>query len=427
MDFIDCQCFAGAFTLGATQAGFRLVHKAEDVGGFGMAMCEANRDLLGEAWKGQDCPPEKWEPVPAHLVVGNPPCSGFSVMSPKSFRGIDSTINQCMRNLFAYAALVRPQAVVMESVPSAFTIGLTLMRALVAGLCQATGTRYFTTHVLQNNLSLGGCTRRRRYFLVATAFPFGVDQEPLKWLPTLGDAIGDLRELPMSWEDQPYTQPPTWWSARQRSEWGIVDGHHGPVLSPLFEGRIMDIAGPDGVEWKPREAFEDIQRRYYMERGDLPESWKYQSSGKWTSHLTKDKVLIDKNFKVGGYSQTKYWPWDEPGFVLTGHGPQQVWHPDGRFITHREAARIMGFPDDWLIEPLAENRSLSAMWGKGISVDCGRWICTWVKNSMEGNPGEIQGMEMGDSDDRIIDASNWWKQAPKSPEVVLPVYNSESG
>jgi len=73
--FVACQSFAGAFDLGATQAGFQLVHKVENKGGFGMPNCEANRHLTNDQWTSQACTPEEWEVVEAELVIGNPPCS----------------------------------------------------------------------------------------------------------------------------------------------------------------------------------------------------------------------------------------------------------------------------------------------------------------------------------------------------------------
>jgi site-specific DNA-cytosine methylase len=424
--FIDCQCFAGGFTVGATQAGFTLVHKAEEgPPGFGMAICEANRGVLGNWWEGQASAPEDWE-VPsggAQLVVGNPPCSGFSVMSPSSFRGIDSAINECMRNLFTYAAKVNPEAVIMESVTSAFKIGLPLMRALADGLKRATDQKWFVTHVIQNNLSLGGCTRRLRYFLVVTKFPFGVEHEPLKWLPTLGDALEDLRTQPLGWGMQPYTAPPTWWSHRQRTLSGLVDGHMTQPLTPREQERLHSIT--DATPWEPGEPFDAVLKRHYEMHGSLPEAWQYPSQVKGMEHLTREKVIVEKDFKVGGYSQTRQWRWDIPGYVMTGHGPTQVWHPDNRHLTHREAARVMGFPDDWLIEPVKDDKNLQPGWGKGISVDCGRWVCTWLRKSMLDHPGSITGTPLPDGDDMIIDVSQDWKRAPALAEASTIVYENE--
>lgn len=72
--FIDCQGFAGGFTLGAVQAGLELVAKREMKGAFGAANCERNRHLLGENWSTQVGDSGTWEVVPAEAVLGNPPC-----------------------------------------------------------------------------------------------------------------------------------------------------------------------------------------------------------------------------------------------------------------------------------------------------------------------------------------------------------------
>lgn len=73
--FIACQSFAGAFDLGMVQAGFELVHKVEQPGGFGLGNCVGNRHLLGERWTHQACSYDAWEVMPADVVVANPPCS----------------------------------------------------------------------------------------------------------------------------------------------------------------------------------------------------------------------------------------------------------------------------------------------------------------------------------------------------------------
>lgn len=77
MRFIDCQGFAGGFTLGCVQAGFELAHKAEMSAGFGVANCTANRHLLGTDWGVQTCDPSEWEHPGGEVVfvAGNPPCS----------------------------------------------------------------------------------------------------------------------------------------------------------------------------------------------------------------------------------------------------------------------------------------------------------------------------------------------------------------
>ena len=106
MRAVDCQGFAGGFTLGAVQAGFDLVAKYEQQG-FGVENCEANRHLLGDYELFAN---EPWDSVQTEIpyFFGNPPCSGFSLLNTAAkqaekngrkvtnHRGADSPINDCM-------------------------------------------------------------------------------------------------------------------------------------------------------------------------------------------------------------------------------------------------------------------------------------------------------------------------------------------
>jgi site-specific DNA-cytosine methylase len=146
-------------------------------------------------------------------------------------------------------------------------------------------------------------------------------------------------------------------------------------------------------------------RRYYQTNGDLPESLMYISPTKTT---TRGDQLIALDFKTGGFSKPKRWPWDQPGRVINGAGPHMVWHPNGRFITHRETARLLGFPDSWVTGSASTHKNLNMFWGKGTSVHPAHWVMEWVKNSMEGNPGSNVGEEL-DAGDRLIDVSMDYK------------------
>lgn len=386
---VDCQGFAGGFTLGAVQAGLHLVGKREMQAGFGVANCEANRHLLGYDWSSETVDPSEWS-VPdggAHVVFGNPPCSGFSGLSSKHFRGVDSPINHCMWAFVGYAARVMPLIAVFESVRTAYSKGRTLMQQLRAKLEEDTATRWDLHHVVHEANSLGGPAVRRRYFWVATRIRFGVEYPALPFAATLRDAIGDLENLDYTWLPQPYVDPATRWSATRRSETGTVDGHM-TMRNPLAK-RFADIA--EAITWHPGENISQVTRRCYEEHGALPQSW---------AGMQAKLVSTDFNF---GFNAMARWDYDKPGRVITGIGPNQAVHPTlNRMLTHRETARIMGFPDDWRIMPIRDTTGLAATWGKGITVDAGRWIATWVKNSIEGHPGSYGGSVVGDREFEVV-------------------------
>lgn len=393
---VDCQGFAGGFALGVVQAGLKLVGKREMGKGFGVANCEANRHLLGNDWHAESCDPAAWT-VPfggAEVVFGNPPCSGFSGMSNKEFRGINSPINHCMWAFVEYAARVKPLIAIFESVRAAYTKGHPLMRDLRARLEARTGTLWTLYHVVHDAYALGGPAIRRRYFWVASRIPFGVEHPELPIAPTLYDAIGDLETLTPRWEAQPYPEytldgqpPPLEWAHRLRAQSGRVDGH-ATVDNPHAK-RLADLA--QMIDWQQGESVSSAARRCYEQFGHLPASWKNTEA-----HVVKR----DFNF---GFSSPVRWSYAQPGRVVTGAGPNIGLHPTlPRTFTHREIARILGFPDDWLIEPLKGTPGLTATWGKGITVDAGRWIAYWARASIEGAPGSLPWTEVGSREFEVV-------------------------
>ena len=439
MRVVDCQGFAGGFTMGAVQAGLELVGKVENVGGFGMAQCEANRVLLGDTWEGQVGAPNTWHALPdVDVIIANPPCSGFSQLSNPGFRGVGSRINSCMWDAMQYAAKTRPKIYVMESVRAAFTKGLPLMRELRRGMEELTGERWDLHHVVHDAYAVGGCQKRGRYFMVLSRVPFGVENVQLTAQPTVADAISDLVDQPLNWDYEPYVAPPTWWSYQLRSDGGGfhgadptehfgVDGHALPLGGE--NNWILDLLDPDPSVWKQGRAECDAARAYYETFGKFPESWHVRT--RLTRALGVRRTLanraLEDDFNFGMF-QAKRWKWHAPGWVITGAGPFQGIHPVlPRYFTHREIARMMGFPDTWLIAPLRTDKTLQAGWGKGVTVHCGEWISRWVKSSIEGSPGIEQAGRRVSSFDRtvadedrewFIDVSKHWKNAPLSPATI---------
>lgn len=392
MKAVDCQGFAGAFALGVVQSGFELVGKREDVGGFGVPLLEGNRHLLGDGWEAEACSPDEWTSKKADLVFGNPPCSGFSGLSvciaPSAgqhgrglkehqsgrvdWRGIDSAANKCMWNLVDFAAKCNPTTVIFESVAQAGRQGRPLMLALRARLEEQTGKRWHLTHVFQNDLSLGGVAMRKRYFWVASRRPFDVTLPTLDRAKTLRDAIEDLETVPL----------------------GDMDGH---VTLPSQRARRMAWLA-EHAEWNPGEQ-SGVALRRLDGRRRLSDDW-------YTKHGTR--VRTDSGTSL--YAPRR-WDYDKPARVLTGLGLEENIHPVlPRTFTYREAARIMGYPDDWTMQPAVDRGGVGAKWcGKQIPVAAGRWIAGAAAVSL--NERVSQGGEEIGERERCIDVTHAWKLA----------------
>jgi site-specific DNA-cytosine methylase len=406
---VDALGFAGGMTLGIVQSGFQLVGKRELPGGFGVPNCEANRHLLGNDWQTEIGPPQDWTPVAAELLFGNPPCSGFSPMTDNKHRGVDSKINSCMYQFIAYGTRVRPQIIAMESVRQAFTIGRRLMQHLRYLLEQRTGLRYDQYHVMQDALELGGAARRPRYFMVLSQVPFGVEYPLIGRVPLLRDIWSDLRDHPLTWEAQPYRKQPSWWARKARGDCTTFDGHQNHNGVPIERALDLYRLVQDNGGWPAGWSVGRVAEHCYDTLGKLPDSW---------THMLP-KLLMTKpgrpRFHMGFASITRWDP-DRYGRVIMGSALDMVMHPwEPRMITHREAARVMGFPDDWKIKPLRHNAGLRHTWGKGISCQCGKWIGEQAIRALDGQPAVYRGVEIGDrewlverhkalrpSDDRLL-------------------------
>lgn len=386
MRAIDCQTFGGTFALAVKDAGFDLIAKREAAAGFGLPMYVGNLDLL-QTLDIQADEPDNWQAETADLVFGNPACSGFSGLSTcvnkrdengerVGYRGIDSPANQGMWNLIDYAAACEPAIVVFESVTGAYTSGRELMRNLREHLEFHTGRRYTLHHVLHNNLTLGGYAERNRYFFVASTVPFGIEQPEIAELLTLRDAIGDLEHRPI----------------------GSVDGHH--VAPTPRAVRLAELAAK--AEWLPDEP--------------AGEAWvRAQAAGVTLDTWNNEKPGVDSRTSM--YAARR-WNYDKPARVLRQYASSENVHPVlPRCFTYREAARIMGLPDRWTVQPAVDAGVNGQAWfGKGIPYKSGRWIADWAAASLNGEPGSNQGDQIGDRE-YVIDV----RKQPAWLEQRLPL------
>lgn len=425
MKAVDVHGFGGGFTLGTVQAGFELTSKYSRHAGFGVFNTLGNRQLLGENWDSIASEPDRWEVSKTDFVFGNPPCAAFSTLSRSDFRGKDNGINDYMWELVDYAARTDAPVIAWESVQQAFTQGLGLMRELHAHLEEVSGHKYTLYHVLHNNISHGGIAMRKRYYWVASRIPFGIERgrvtregefAELDHVPVFGDMLGDLAPLGLTMERQRYRtikETPAadgeglarfeifggskWLQREIHSETGFVDGHD------TYHTRGVDLAMNlltiEDIEWPVRWPISGILRNYYKKFGKLPEGWDYPSKRKDPDtgeyiYQSKAERLIETDFNMG-LSQPFRWSAERPAQVVTGGAIRGVVHPYlPRFLTHREVARVQGFPDDWEIYPIRKAKDLGPGWGKGVPVQTGRWIARNARAALEGTPGPDSGVPL---------------------------------
>lgn len=411
---VDCQSFAGGFTLGMARVGFDIVAKREAEAGFGIPLVRANlskfNGLKDDAIHAVN--PRDWEARRAPVTFGNPPCSGFSGYTRVNNTlggeyGHHHPINQCMWDLVEYAAKNKSDIVVMESVDLAYTAGRDLMLALRDDMSERMGRNYTLTHLRHDNGAIGGNSRRRRYFMVLSRVPFGIE-EPTPNVTRLDEFLYDLENLPLKFGPQAYKRKAKDPHAlRARAGVTRVTGHD-TIDNP--ETRAIRWAAEFG-DWRCGEHIGDAVRRGIERVGikRLPEEMFY---GNDRGNAVKKSLLT-----TDAYSSRR-WHGHGVAGVITGTGIIDVVHPTlPRNLTYRETARIMGFPDDFDLSPMYEGTNVSGakqkMLGKGISVPCGEFVGTWVKAALDRSPGSYRGEKMDDRE-YLIDVKDLHK-----PQVAM--------
>jgi site-specific DNA-cytosine methylase len=387
MKFVDCQCFAGGLTYSFVSEGFELVGKREHTGGFGVPACEGNRHVLGDGWETEMTDPTLWTPKRVDVVAGNPPCSGFSSLNTGKNRGIDAPINQCMRDFTMFAAKCKPIITVMESVQQAFSKGRPLMVSLRESLEAITGEKYTITHLLHSCAALGGTQLRRRYFLVMSRVPFGVEQ--LEWTrcKTGWSHIEHLENAKETWDDVGHGD----------SHHDVEDDHHVRVR------KLLEIARLEEGE-KIGVAIDRAQDAGYTLKD-------FEAIG-WPAHACiacSVDAAHDGFHSVERVRRNGLWP------VISGGSLGQQIHPTKpRCMTYRELATLMGYPKEWSLKMAPDHKTGPAWLGKGVTTHCGKWCAKWVARALNGQPGDMIGEEIGDREfkvnvsNRFIKPQNNW-------------------
>lgn len=300
--FIDAFSGAGGLSLGLANAGLQSIY-AYDTDEYACQTYAAN--LIGpiECQSIHDINPLaliEHVGIP-DVVVGGPPCQGFSTQRRGS--PIDSR-NNLVTCYFQFAVALKPKVIMMENVPGVLGARGRKHMASILNLLYKYGYE-FVTQVL-DAASFGVPQHRRRAIVVAwdpqKAKPFDIDRiRTVKRFRTVRDAIGDLPSPPRDFREHP-----------------DFPNHTRVRMSSRNTERIMYVPQGGG-------------------RLDMPEHL-------WLPcHRTGDHRHLDVYGRLA---------WDEPAGTITAMFDNftrgRFAHPDeDRNITNREGARLQTFPDSF--------------------------------------------------------------------------------
>jgi len=255
----------------------------------------------------------------AELILGGPPCQGFSPLGRDRDDRSRRVLNSLWEHFLAAVIKVEPRAFVIENVPE-FQKSAEFAELRLRMASHPLLREYGYGFGVLNAVDYGVPQRRRRGILIAARARAEVPWPPppthgesslfTRPYRTVREAIGDLPPLPTT--DAPTTLD------------GVQDLHirRSPRRTSLERYRAIPEGG---------NRF-DLQRR----RPDLtPSCWLNKPTG------TTDVM-------------GRLW-WDRPAFTIRTefYKPEKgrYLHPkQHRPITHREAARLQCFPDSFIFE-----------------------------------------------------------------------------
>ena len=330
---IDLFCGAGGFTLGFLQAGFRPVF-AVDNDGPCVDTYQSNfgdHVLLSPAEKIAEFPT-------ADVVIGGPPCQGFSNLGSHI---PDDPRNQLWRQFLRCVATVKPLVFVMENVPPLLN---SEEYACFKRLAECKPFGYRIEGRILNSANYGVAQRRRRTIIIGSRLGAPLFPEPTHF---------NAERPPLDLNGQ-------------RPWVGIKEVIGDLPLDP--DGRNWHI-GRNPTE-KSRERYKHIPpggNRWNLPVELMPDCWIRKTQG--------------------GTDLFGRLEWDKPALTIRTEffKPEKgrYLHPEAdRPITHREAARIQGFPDNFVF--CGSKIQVARQIGNAVPVGLARAIADVVSKMLEG-------------------------------------------
>jgi len=330
---IDIFCGAGGLSKGFSQSGYNIV-TGVDNNEHSISTFQANHDcqpiladvnntdiisLLRDSIIDNGCSPDDID-----IVIGGPPCKGFSMANVKT-DSADNPLNSLPSRFLEIVEEFDPKAVLMENVPRLLTMADGIYKETIIDRLQELG--YNVEFDILNAEKFGVPQKRRRVFFIARK---AVDPE----LPdsnyfthdyeipvSVSRAISDLPKLPIGGGgtmQMEYTAKKSNVSRyalemRQDEKESILYNHRTTKNQEKTYRRFEHI--PQGGNWK-----------------DIPKELMDNYSNRKQTHDHIYQRLSE----------------DEPANTVANFRKQMIVHPtQNRLLSVREAARLQSFPDDY--------------------------------------------------------------------------------
>lgn len=317
---LDLFCGCGGMSWGLYKAGFEIVagidnwpvaletfkYNNPNSQTFEADMCTLNPETIMDALS--------LSPGDLDVIVGGPPCQGFSKNVPASWRFLEDPRNQLFRDYLRFIDVFRPKVVIMENVAEIFNAYGGVVKNEISSFLEQLG--YQVNVKIINAMEYGVPQKRRRCFFFASNtgirpnFPLTSTKCLSAW-----DAISDLPVLFNGQGKDPceyISEPQNDYQKNLRKDSTVIFDHVAKNLSPIQLQRVLCL--------EPGQAMKDLPVELQAKSG---------YSGAYGR----------LDFQMVSPTITRW---------VFHPGSGRFYHPkEPRLITIREAARIQSFSDDF--------------------------------------------------------------------------------
>jgi DNA (cytosine-5)-methyltransferase 1 len=373
MKVVDLYSGAGGMSLGLTQAGFEVVAAVEidkiasltyksNFGG-SHHICDdvANLpDSFYEKFKGVD------------LVVGGPPCQGFSICASNRRQENDERNRHPLVFIDAVKRL-KPKGFIIENVPQIKTYKLKDKKLLIDQIIEELSSENYSVEVLELNASNFGVPQNRsRVFIVGSTKNKSIHEELKKFehqgVPlTVLDAINDLPAVvPNKTTDE------TVLTYKQDTE------NH-------YQSSLRDIVAPIKNHVPMRHTKRLIERFSSIPIGK-------NGASVWDEHPAKKRNAKDGESGTKFEQNHRRMDPNKPSPTITAYCYSTFLHPNQhRNLTVREFARIQSFPDSFIFYGPRTSLSKKLLIKKGLEDQIGLNQVNQVGNAVPPRMAKIIG------------------------------------
>lgn len=297
-------------------------------------------------------------PESIDVIIGGPPCQGFSKNTPASWRFLEDPRNQLYKAYLRFVQAIKPSVVIIENVAEIYNAFGGVVRDEIINTLKCWGYRIDVKII--NMSHYGIPQKRKRCFFFASkkgspSFPKEHEEILSGW-----DAISDLPVVNQGegYDGMPYTNEYlNNYQRHMRAGSDSLYNHIANVMKPIQTARISSIGPGQGLKDMPEEL--RVNGGYSGAYGRLDYTSVAPTITRWVFHIGSGRFAH----------------------------PREV-----RGLTMREAARIQSFSDDFHF--VGNRNDQAGQIGNAVPPYFMEQLADNIIDALQGKEAEYQQLEL---------------------------------